>query len=198
MGDLKALLKTSQDELKSFNLEAQKGLVTQIKEIMANVDFNPLTTNVSNVNKSITDGVGSLNAAVRTIETTLKGRIQAIEDNASRTNNLGFFSSVTLIAAGMVLSISMGYGFYQYEIIDYEQKLEVQNNEKWKALDARFRLLNTQKFGDWNILKMDDNGREYLQLVNKDARKKVQCGWASSKESDMGFPVSYINIPIYK
>lgn len=188
LGNLKALLETSQEELKQFNAQAQKGLEVQIRDVIANVDFSPIEKKVTEANKTILESSNAL---------LLKaGEIEKI---ANRTQTLGFYASTKYLLVGLLGGACVLYGFFSFREHNFEQKLKAEYDAKWASLDSKFQVLNTQKPGEWNILKMkDDNGREYLQFIVRDNNKQVQCGYVDSKKSGMGFNVSYFNIPIFK
>lgn len=198
LGNLKALLQTSQDELKQFNAQAQKGLETQIKEVIGKVDFEPLNAKVKSVNDDVARSVGGINMSIQNLESTISARIAHIETTADRIKKMGFWASTKYLIAGMIVAISVGYGYSEIRTSNFEQNLQAQYDAKWNALESRFQLFKTQKSEQWNAVKMNDNGREYMQLVFRDGSKQVQCGWADTKQSGVGFAVSYINIPIYK
>ncbi len=187
LGELKALLATSQEELKQFTTNAQKGLETQIQKVVNSVNFKPLENKVSEVNTTVESTVNLLNF-----------KIAELEKIANRTKKMGFWASTKYLIAGMIVAISVGYGYSEIRTSNFEQNLQAQYDAKWNALESRFQLFKTQKSEQWNAVKMNDNGREYMQLVFRDGSKQVQCGWADTKQSGMGYPVSYINIPIYK
>lgn len=188
LGELKALLAASQEELKQFNAQAQKGLEVQIKEVIANVDFSPIQKKVEAANTQILESTNAL-----------KLKAEEIESIANRTKTLGFFASTKYLLVGLLGGACVLYGFFSYREHNFEQKLKADYDAKWSSLDSKFQVLNTQKPGEWNILKMkEDNGREYLQFIVRDNNKQVQCGYVDSKKSGMGFNVSYFNIPIFK
>lgn len=188
LGELKALLASSQEELKQFNTQAQAGLEAQIRDVIAKVDFSPIQKKVEAANTKIIESSNAL---------LLKaGEIESI---ANRTKTLGFFASTKYLLVGLIGGACVLYGFFSYREHNFEQKLKADYDAKWSSLDSKFQVLNTQKPGEWNILKMkDDNGREYLQFIVRDNNKQVQCGYVDSKKSGMGFNVSYFNIPIFK
>lgn len=188
LGELKALLLTSQDELKNFNQQAQKSLESQIKEVIGRVDFSPIQKKVEAANTQILESTNAL-----------KIKVEEIETIANRTKRLGFFASLKFVVLGFGAAAGFLFALYQYNTSQFEAKLKSEYDAKWSSLDSKFQVLNTQKPNEWNILKMkDDAGREYLQFIVRDNNKQVQCGYADSKKSSMGFNVSYFNIPIFK
>lgn len=103
LGNLKALLQTSQDELKQFNAQAQKGLETQIKEVIGKVDFEPLNAKVKSVNDDVARSVGGINMSIQNLESMISARIAQIETTADRIKKMGFLTSTMYLVAGMIL-----------------------------------------------------------------------------------------------
>lgn len=180
LGELKALLTVSQDELKNFNEKAQSELQQRIEIAVKKVDLSPLN--------------------LKLLETINKLQIvaQETDERVKNIQTLSFLQTTKWLLAGGLISASFMFGFYQHQTSNFEEKLTDEYNKKWDGLESRFKYLKTQKQNEWNVIQMDDNGKKYLQFLVRDNNQQVQCGWVDSKKSGMGFAVSYFNIPIFK
>lgn len=186
LGELKGLLLSSQEELKQFNTQAQKGLEGQLKEVIAKVDFSPIEKSVAAANAQILESTNSL-----------KTKVEDIEKIANRTKKMGFFASTKYLLVGLVGGAAILYGFFQYKQHSFEQQIIAQYDAKFQKLDTRFQALKLLPDAHWNIVELNENGNRRLQLIFRDKDKSVTSGWADNKSTGLNYPVTYINVPIY-
>lgn len=188
IGELKALLLSSQEELKNFNREAQKSLEQQIRDVIGNIDFSPLDKKIAEANEKILTSANELSS-----------KADEIQNTAETVHRLSRFQTLKWLLAGCIVATVLMYGFFELQQRNYKEKLQAQYDEKWSALEERFKVLKTQNPEHWNILKMNDNGREYLQFVIRDTSSQASSGKGFTTDANgKKYQVSYFNIPIFK
>lgn len=188
LGELKALLATSQEELKNFNSQAQKNLETQIKEVIGNVDFSPIQKKVAEANAQILESTNALQT-----------KAEAIEALANKVKKLSFFQSLKWLVAGGVVGTVLMYGFFEYREQVVTQKLQAEFDAKIQTLEARTSVFSKLKSDDWNALILDNQGVKQLQLVVRDSTGQANSGRGFATDPNgKKYQVSYFNIPIFK
>lgn len=188
LGELKALLATSQEELKNFNSQAQKNLETQIKEVIGNVDFSPIQSKVEAANVQILESTNALQTKAKEIEAL-----------ASRVKKISFFSTLKWLLAGGVVGTVLMYGFFEYREQVVTQKLQAEFDAKIQTLEARTSVFNKLKTDDWNALIVNNNGQKNLQIVVRDTTSQANCGRGfDTDQNGKKYQVSFFNIPIFK
>ena len=188
LGELKALLLSSQDELKNFNQNAQKNLETQIREVICNIDLSPIQKRVADANAQI-------------IESTnlLQTKAEAIEALAHKVKKLSFFSTLKWLVAGGVVGTVLMFGFFEYREQVVTQKLQAEFDAKIQKLEARTSVFKQLKNDDWNALIVDNQGQKNLQIVVRDTSSQANCGRGFATDANgKKYQVSYFNIPIFK
>lgn len=188
LGELKALLATSQEELKNFNSQAQKNLETQIKEVIGNVDFSPIQSKVEAANVQILESTNALQT-----------KAKEIEELANRVKKLSFFQTLKWLIAGGVVGTVLMYGFFEYREQVVTQKLQAEFDAKIQKLEARTSVFNQLKNDDWNALIVDNQNVKNLQIVVRDTTSQANCGRGFATDpNNKKYQVSYFNIPIFK
>ncbi len=189
LGELKALLLTSQDELKNFNQNAQKSLESQIKETIAKVDFSPIEKKVAAANNQILESTNAL-----------KTKVEEIETIAARTKRLGFFASTKYLLVGLLGGAGFLYGFFTYREHGIEQKLKAEYDAKIAAMDTRTVVWKNLKDDQWGASIVEINGLKHIQLVVRDNSQQINLGRSYTTPDDKGkkYPVTFVNILIFK
>lgn len=189
LGELSALLTTSQEELKQFNAQAQRGLEAQIREVIAKVDFSPIQKKVEAANTQI---IESTNA--------LKTKMEEIETIANRTKTLGFFASTKYLAFGFLGGMGILYGLYQHNTSQFEKKLKAEYDAKIQSLETRTAIWKNLKDDQWGATIVEINGLKHIQLVVRDNSGQINLGRSFTTPNDKGqkYPVTFVNIPIFK
>lgn len=187
MGELKALLLTSQEELKQCNKATQDNFQYQIKEVMSKVDFLPLKDKVDQFNSTIVVSVNEL-----------KTKIDELETIAARTKKIGFFSSVKFMVAGFALGTGLLFGMYQYKTFYFEQAKNDEFNAKWEKVEERFAVFKKLKDDQWNAVIIDNGGVKNIQIVVRDTTSQANSGRGFATDKNGKYQVSYFNIPIFK
>jgi len=189
LGELKGLLLASQTELKQFNDQAQKSLETQIKEVIAKVDFSPVKQKVDEANISI-----------QTTSNVMAQKIAEIEDIAKRTKRLGFFASLKFVVLGFGAGAGLLFAIYQYNTSQFEAKIKAQYDEKIQAMDTNTAVWKNLKDDQWGASIVEINGLKHIQLVVRDNSGQINLGRSYTPPNAQGkkFPVTFVNIPIFK
>lgn len=188
LGELKALLATSQEELKNFNSQAQKNLETQIKEVIGNVDFSPIQSKVEAANVQILESTNALQT-----------KAKEIEELANRVKKFSFFQTLKWLIAGGVVGTVLMYGFFSYREAGIAQKLKAEFDAKIQSIEARTSVFSKLKSDDWNALIVDNQGVKNLQIVVRDTTSQANCGRVFNTDPNgKKYQVSFFNIPIYK
>lgn len=188
LGELKALLTTSQEEFKNFNKSTQQGLEGQIKDVISKIDFSPVEEKVKVANSKIIQSVNELSA-----------KAEAIEALANRVKKLSFFQTLKWLLAGGVAGTVLMYGFFSYRQELESQKLQTEFDAKIQTLEARTSVFSKLKSDDWNALIVDNQGVKNLQLVVRDSTGQANCGRGFATDPNgKKYQVSYFNIPIFK
>lgn len=189
LGDLKALLVTSQDELKNFNKSAQEALETQIKDIINKVDFSPIQKKVEVTNTKILESTNAF--------TTKMEEIEAI---ANRTKRLGFFASLKFVVLGFGAAAGFLFALYQYNTSQFEEKIKVEFDAKIQAMETRTAVWKNLKEDQWGASIVEINGLKHIQLVVRDNSSQINLGRSFTTPDAKGqkHPVTFVNIPIFK
>lgn len=184
LGELKVLLLSSQEELKSFNANAQQSLEGQLKDAISKIDFSPVEVTVKAANSQIIQSMNELSTKANEIEAL-----------ANRVKKLSLFQTLKWLLAGGVVGTVLMYGFFEYREGQMEQKLKAQYDAKIQSLEARASVFSKLKSDDWNAL-VDGNN---LQIVVRDITSQANCGRGFTTDPNgKKYQVSFFNIPIYK
>ena len=188
-GELKSLLTTSQEELKSFNKSAQQSLEAQIKDVIAKVDFSPIEEKVKAANIQILESTNAL-----------KTKADEIEVLANRVKKLSFFQTLKWLVAGAVCTTVLMYGFFSYREAQTEQKFQAEYDAKIQAMETRAAVWKNLKDDQWGASIVDISGIKHIQLVVRDNSNQINLGRSFTTPDDKGkkFPVTFVNIPIFK
>lgn len=189
LGELKALLLSSQEELKNFNKSAQQSLEGQIKDVISKVDFSPVEEKVKAANAQILESVNELSI-----------KAQAIQDLALKTQKLGFFASTKYLLVGLLGGAGILYGFFSYREAGIEQRLQADFAAKIKSLEARAAVWKNLKDDQWGASVVDIGGIKHIQLVVRDNSNQINLGRSFTTPDDKGkkYPVTFVNIPIFQ
>lgn len=188
LGDLKALLISSQNDLENFNQNAQKNLETQIREVIGNVDFSPIQKRVAEANAQILESTNALQT-----------KAEAIQALANSVKKLSFFQTLKWLVAGGVVGTVLMYGFFEYREDQTAQKLKAEFDVKIHALETRMSVFSKLKNDDWNALIVDNQGVKNLQIVVRDTTSQANCGRGFATDANnKKYQVSFFNIPIFK
>lgn len=188
LGELKALLLSSQEELKNFNKSAQQSLEEQIKDVISKVDFSPVEEKVKAVNTQILESVNELSI-----------KAQAIQELALKTKKLGFFASTKYLLVGLLGGAGILYGFFSYREAEIEQKLKAEFDAKIKSHEVRTSIFSQLKDDQWNASVVENAGVKNIQIVVRDTTSQANSGRGFATDSNgKKYQVSYFNIPIFK
>ncbi len=189
LGELKALLLSSQDELKNFNKSAQESLQSQIKNVIGSVDLSPIKQKVEVCNAQILESTNELSLKIEELQQTAAGVVRVSKAMQFK-----------MLLVGVAISAAFLFGLYQYKTAEFEQTKNDEFNTKWQNIEDRLSSFKSLKSDAWGATIVTIDNQKYLQLVVVDNSGQVALGRSYSAPDQTGKkrPVSFINIPIYK
>lgn len=188
LGDLKTLLKTSQEELQNFNTNAQKSLETQIKEVISKVDLSPLHARVDKANAVLVNSAAEFET-----------KAEEIKKIAAQTKTLGFWSSFKFMLTGVATAAGILYGFFSYREAQIEAKLKAKYDEQLHTKLEKFQPFTRLNQEHYGISVVQRNNLDHIQLFFRDTSGTIQSGRSfATAEDGKKFQVTFIEIPIYK
>lgn len=188
LGDLKALLKSSQDELKAFDKNAKSGLEERLKEVVAAVNLAPLH-----------ERIAKANAVIENSASTLETKAKAIEDIAAKTKTIGFFSSFKFMLTGVAIATALTYTFFSYSFDKKEEALKAKYDEQLQTKLEKFQPFSRLNQEHYGISVVQRNNLDHIQLFFRDTSGTIQTGKSfATDEQGKKFQVTFIEVPIYK